>query len=350
MKKSTRVLSVLATITALLLGCSDVKKRPSPQPQEEGVFTASACPSLDAKLKETEVDCPFAGQVRDLGTFMTTTEKAKAKFMELAPEVAARVQKESALSKDFKMLWGASTNFDEGMKAIILNDTLYDALAEIMGNVPARNDRVVHAGTEHTYGYLFSNLLTAYGYKRLRWVRPDIEQGFGLSAGTIAPFPTQGGLFANVTYFAGSIAFRNEPAALKILDNEKAMVASNLVAFNYSGLKVTRLEEIVALTPTRTVALRTDFVPFTDKIGDNAEVLIYSVLDSDQALPSLITMFPVAASFRNGPLNPTTLGDNQKIQTRYNAFVPGWTAMPVLPPASPVPAVQLTGTRKVTAP
>lgn len=317
------------------------KKSITPVAEAQTSRSLELCPNL--ALGETELDCPFAGIVRELEPRMTSIESTKAAFKELAPEVFSRLEKEGSISKEFKLLWGKSLNFDEGAKSIIMNSNLYDALAEIMGDVPMHDDRIVHAGTEHTYGYLFSNLKTPYGYKRLRWVRPDIEQGFGLSEKTISPFPMDGGLFANVTAFAGCIAFRNEPEALKVLDSQKSMVAKAINDYDFASLKVTRVEETVQISENRTVTLRTDFVPFTKgAFGGNAEVLIYSVLDSENGMPYLISMFPVAAGFRNGPMKPETLGENQPIQTRYNAYVPGMT--------DPMKAKVWTGTRKVIAP
>lgn len=327
-KRSSNLFIVLSLVVFQFSSCADVRRRPTPKDELKisEVGTRSACPILSDG--ETELDCPYAGIVRDLKPFLGSTETTKLKLKEFAPEIFSQLERESSLAPEFKMLWGKSLNFDANAKAVILSEVLFDTLSEVFGSLPARDDRVVHAGIEHTYGYLFSNLNTPYGFKRLRWVRPDIEKGFGLSPGSISPLPKDGGLFANVTYFAGKIAFRTDPKALEILETQKANVSKSIVDFDYSSIKATRLEETVEVSPGRTVVLRTDLVPFTLETGANAEVLIYSVSDSSEPHPVLITMFPVDAKFRSasyGPFNPSRLGENQVIKTTNNGFVSGLT-------------------------
>lgn len=301
----------------LLLSCSSF---PVAHSQER-----LACPILEAG--ETLDDCPWAGVARQLQSAIESRTDLESTLKTESPEFATRLENEGKLhaaEPGFKSLWGQSINFDEGARAIIIPNEIVDLLLKLAG-APARQDRIVHAGFEHTYGYLLSNLSTPYGYKRARWVRPDIENGFGLPRGSMGPLAENGGLFSNVTYFAGKIAFRGETLALRTLENGRG-VSPVVKAFDYASLSLTRLEETIALPSGRTVKLRTDFVPFLNgEFGGNGEVLIYSVKDSEVELPYLISMFPVASSFRNGALNPANLGEGKPIQTRYNAFVPGVT-------------------------
>lgn len=243
----------------------------------------------------------------------------------IAPAYVESLNRESNYDR-FKCLWGKSINFDELAKNEILPSTLIDALGVIF-KVPNRDELVVHAGLEHTYGYLLSILLTKYGYKRDRWVKPDIEYGFGLNQGDISPFPKNGGLFSNVTYFAGSIAFRNDSNAIRILKNpfHHRGVSPSLKKFDFKKLKISRLTETVILNNGRKVELRADFIPFLYKnpISHNDAIVVYSVKDSTTHLPYLITTFPILLSTML-PSKPS-LGDHQPITTRWNAFIPGIT-------------------------
>lgn len=62
------------------------------------------------------------------------------------------------------MFWGKSLNFDSGAKKKIVDDKIIEDLQRLFS---IQNDnRIVHAGIMHTYGYLFSTINTPYGYKR----------------------------------------------------------------------------------------------------------------------------------------------------------------------------------------
>lgn len=317
----------------------------------------AACPILTEN--ETDRDCPWAAIARDLDSVAKSetnpedaTLKVRKRLGVIAPNYLKHLEREAKVAGPMKLLWGRSINFDEGAKAIIVPDAILDTILSV-AKVPARGvgtdsehpERIAHAGFEHTYGYLLSNLKTPYGYKRLRWVRPDIEVGFGLPTGTIAPLPENGGLFLNLTYFAGRIVFRDvnpeEDAARKILFNAEG-VAPGIRKVNYKSIHGRRLLEVLHLDGGRRVEIRTDFVPFTltsgDATGGNSELLIYSFRDSALKLPYLITAFPVAKGFSDAALNPKNLGDDKPIITRYNAWVPGVTE-------SKKP---LTGTRSAT--
>jgi len=306
------------------------------------VSTAHADCPIEAE-GETSLDCPWAEIARQAATIIksdptpeTSAPKIEGLLQATAPDFLKRLKHEGALSRNVKKLWGLSINYDENAKGTIIPEALIDVILAA-AHAPARNDRIVNAGFEHTYGYLLSILKTPYGYKRLRWVRPDIENGFGLEQGTISPAPKSGGLYMNVTYFAGQIAFRGKDAgdlAAKKLLRKARGVASSLRRYPYSSLHGRRLTETVTIAEGRTVELRTDFVPFPkasgDATGGNTELLVYSIRDSAEPLPYLISAFPIAKGFSDGALNPANLGEGKPVMTRYNAFVPGMTDTKIL--------------------
>lgn len=296
----------------------------------------SVCPLTSEG--ETVLDCPWGMIARQLTPILqanpnpaTAQPKIERALSLIAPDFMKRLSDEGKTAGSVKKLWGRSINFDENAKGTIIPEAVIDAILAKAG-VDARQNRIVHAGFEHTYGYLLSILKTPYGYKRLRWVRPDIERGFGLEKGAISPTPESGGLFMNVSTFAGHIAFQGDHpkdrAALKVLRKAKG-AARALRDFDYGSLHGRRLKETVALGGWRTVEIRTDFVPFThasgDATGGNAELLVYSIRDSADEFPHLISAFPIAKGFSDAALDAKGLGEGKPVVTRYNAFLPGVT-------------------------
>lgn len=243
----------------------------------------------------------------------------------IAPEYMQSLNRESEY-EEFKILWGLSINFDEIAKSEILPSPLIDALGTLFKVAP-RNGRIVHAGLEHTYGYLLSTLQTKYGYKRDRWVKPDIEEGFGLNRDELSPFPQSGSFFSNITYFAGTVAFRTDTEALEVLTKSShyQAISPSLKEFDFRKLRPSRLTETIILNNERRVEIRTDFIPFLykNKTSTNDALMIYSVKDSTHPLPYLVTLFPISLS----TMLPaeSSLGDHQPIVTRWNAFIPGVT-------------------------
>jgi hypothetical protein len=254
-----------------------------------------------------------------------------------SPDLYSQINLDSARA-DYKDLWGQSINYDELAKGIIVDPAILKVIAKTL-QVSWVSDRIAHAGMEHTYGYLFSNLKTSFGYKRARWVHGDTDRGFGLPIGTLGPnAPSVGGgtLFSNATFFFGRIAFRNDPASLKQLLAHASDASKALQDFKFSSLKPVRLEETI---PSKNIVLRTDLVPFAVKpaVSDPGAqyLLVYSVVMNGTA--KLITGFPVAQSFVDSTLNKDNLGDDKPIVTRYNAFVDG------------ISGNTLTGSRRVIA-
>lgn len=313
---------------ALVVGFSETSKS----------VEVAACP--DVELGEQAEDCPWAGAARAMIQEVESGRAVLPALSSILPELKKQIESDRNLEA-YKGLWGQSINFDESAKGIIVHPSILDALSQLM-DLSRRQDLIVHAGMEHTYGYLFSILPTSFGYKRARWVRDDIEVGFNLPRGILGPNPTDGSLFANVTYFVGRLGLRFDEKGKAALRQEAAAVAAALRSYPYDTLQPIRLEETLVIEgeeTARTVVLRTDLVPFVKAhpTSTNSFLLIYSVLDSTKDGAKLITAFPVDRNFANRVVSPSGLGENQIIVTRYNAYVEGVSG--VTPP--------WTGTRRI---
>ncbi|MDE2141227.1 MAG: hypothetical protein KGJ84_02295 [Elusimicrobia bacterium] len=258
-------------------------------------MTMPPCPSAG----ETALDCPWAAAGRAAAAAPDARAALKVLMAE-APAVAAEFTKDSK-DKALMALWGKSVNFDEHAKAVIIAPRILEAIG-------VKNH---HAGLTHTYGYLFSTLMTPYGFKRARWVSGEIERGLGLPAGVFSPAPATGTLLSNLTAFAGRIAFRDDPRELAR--------ARKFGAFDVSACKVRRLTETVGRA-----AIRTDLVAYTH--GDGY-LLIYSWRDLKAKRSYLITAFPVAAGFAGTVFDPKSLGAGKTIVSRYNGDIPGVTGV-----------------------
>lgn len=275
---------------------------------------SETCPAAGEALE----DCPWAAIAR-------ASAREPSDFERLAKEVIAEVD-DDAKRPDVLALWGTSLNVDEMAKKEIVNPVFLDTLTA-HAHAPPREGAKTHAGVEHTYGYLFSTLPTPFGWKRARWVKPDLEQGFGLTKGALGPHPLKGTLLSNVTYLAGKIALRDDARAQATLDRHaEAAVDPSIAKVPFASLVITRLSETLAASG-RTIVLRTDLVAFPRATGSamSTHLLVYSVADSAAGGPKLVTAFPVATAFVQKTLDPTLLGSDRPIVTRYNAYVEGVT-------------------------
>ncbi len=318
-------------VLALLGGAAAIACSPATGSRSVPPATSrhSACPDVDAG--ESARDCPWAAVARDMiaaagaGADVGTVLRAEAPLV--AKEVAA-----DRSSGDLLELWGRAIDYQQAAPdtfgaSPVVDYVIVDALDEAMGVAP-RTGKTTHAGVQHTYGYLFSLLQTPYGYKRARWVAPDVTDGFGMPAGTFGPVPPDGTLFGNTTYLAGSIAFTGEPE-LSVVQGNTPHVAKAVLKLDLSKLNVTRLTEVTTLSDGRTITLRSDFVRFpTVGIADagpraNTCWLVYSVHDTSDGRSRLITAFPISTSSFQTYTAPTLLGSNKSITTNYNAWVDG---------------------------
>jgi hypothetical protein len=312
--------SALATLN--LSACSHTPELP--------VRPANTCPKTD--LGETAADCPWAYIAREwqlTGSDGLTIERMRKDSTELFGKIDLDIKNPA-----WRELWGRSLNYDELAKETIVDPSLVDRLTAHLVTAP-RNERVVHAGIEHTYGYLFSTLQTPYGYKRARWVKPDLEDGLGIPRGSLGPLPTRGTLLSNLSYVIGRIALWNDSAEQKLaLRKLEGIVDPALIRFPWKSLKVTRLEErfenhggdpserTAAIITLRTDLVNLPRVDATKNPSGNTHLLIYSIEDPRQT-PShrLITAFPVNQAFVDRTLDAGKNKPDESIVVRYNAFL-----------------------------
>jgi hypothetical protein len=291
----------------------------------QGGLFALECPKkpeIGAIAVENDLDCPWAGVGRLLLEKAEKKESLDSVFLAYAPGIIEQLNKDKSNASSFN-IWGESINFDEMMHATIVHTDILSYLASKL-DIAEPNGKIIHAGMEHTYGYLFSVLETKYGFKRARWVKPDIEKGLGLEKGILGPKPKKGSLFSNVTCFAGNISLRNDLSAQDLL--QKISCPASLKEYASGKVKRLRLAETVTLPGHRNIILRTDFIPFS-KVSPkgNAYVLIYSIYDSKEDKAKLITLFPVGKSFVDRVTAINSLGTDKPIKTRYNAWVEGFS-------------------------
>jgi hypothetical protein len=329
----------LAFVTFALVACGSDQGAASVTSDVE----SSSCPAAGEQAE----DCPWAAVARDLRA-ESSREAIQARLHKELPELDAAITQVSTIGGNdlrYADLWGRSSNYDASQinqpsPKPTIDEPILDAINDRAGLGDARHgdlgpihDAITFAGVEHTYGYLFSLLSTPFGFKRARWVRDDVEAGFGLTRGTLGPLPGQGTLFANVTYFAGRIAFRDEASSREraALEDGGTSVSPELVSFPYDRLAPARVVETVVLEGERTIVITTDFVAFdtrTSAPDGNAQLLIYAVRDSAEGRTRLISAFPVSNDSRAQALAASRMGDAQTITTQYNAYVEGLTNAP----------------------
>ena len=259
-----------------------------------------------------------------------------------APQLVAMVREDAKNAALFDF-WGTSINFDEGAKAGIVRPEIVAAIGQVAAH--PMEGRHVHAGLMHTNGYLLSNLVTPYGFKRERWTTPTIDDGFGLHGGSISPAPEHGTLLTNLTAMIGTIAYRGESDMQRELTAATVGASPDVRSLDVSALSVRRLVETVTLntvsgSKSRIVELRSDVVrlpkvaasrPNTSVVSGSQQastltyLLIYSIRDSAVRGSRLITAFPMTEGAADGVFKAEDLGADKPVKTRYNAFVPGLT-------------------------
>ena len=315
------------------------------------VNAKASCPDLSRH--EIDADCPWADAARALAQ-NSDPEQFREILDQKIPGFMTRFDRDGR-SEELLDLWGLSKNIDASNIASGLLTIPASTLQFFTSiwNVPYDSDFTVgHAGLNHTYGYLFSNVTTPYGFKRSRYVQGEIESGFGITSGMFSGLPAQGTLLSNLSQFAGTIAFRDSPSALHHLKRAKKFgditAVPELAHYPYSKLKIKRLLEIINRDDFY-LELRTDIVDFpqTNIMGSDAALLIYSMIyyqkdssdfwdEPSQSFPRLITIFPVQKSFAAGIFNPSNFGDSVSISLKYNAAIP-----------EPIPAEQMVGKRLI---
>ena len=296
----------------------------------------AVCPDLT--LGETAADCPWAQASRDL-TGITDFNTIKTTINQEIPGFLNELKRDSH-SRGLLNLWGLSRNIDQsyfvqGLQTRTIPVNLLAYFKSIL-KVPYDSDFIYgHAGMNHTYGYLFSDMETPYGYKRSRYVSGENEAGLGLPAGVFdGHAPEKGTLLSNFSYFIGRIALRDHLLSQVDLDlllgSGEIEVIDPIVHYDYHSLSVKRLVEVVD-DKDFYLEIRTDIVnyPFANSKGSDTGLLIYSINFHEKTLegflssrPRLITAFPVLVSSEAGLFSPSFLGESKKIQLNYNAALP----------------------------
>lgn len=235
-----------------------------------------------------------------------------------SPALYQQIKSDSE-DKALLVCWGQSINFDSGAKATILDHKL---IAELQSKFGIKNDNhFVHAGIMHTYGYLFSSLITPYGFKRTRWTKPTLNKGFGLNNLSLSPFAIEGTLLSNITYFAGKLAFKNIEN-IKNLD-KLSHVSNEIKNYNYQSLNRIVLDENIKSPKNIQKILRSTLVKFITKPNgeENDYLLIYSFEDLKNREEKLITAFPIKTDAYLKIVDAMALGTDRPIIVRYNAYI-----------------------------
>lgn len=297
---------------------SSATDRPAPK------NTLGECPA--SALGEAAEDCPWAALTRELKD-KPTTLKALLKQHAAALEKSLEAD---ALESSLKAVWGEAVNYDEYAKGVIVEPDLLSTLTRLF-RVPqpffaGESRSIVHAGLQHTYAYLFSNLKTPFGFKRARWVRNDIDAGFSFSAPTLSPTPNEGSLFRNVTALA--LRLIDLPIPKSKRKPAKAVLTLDVKKLKRFVLRETvetevSLQSVKKPTEAKGFVISTYLIEFPkqDASRKNTHLLIYTLAsDDDLKNQKLITAFPVESSFKDQIADSSKLGENQPIQLRYNGF------------------------------
>ena len=171
---------------------------------------------------------------------------------------------------------------------------------------------------------------TPYGFKRDRWVKVTIENGFKLPRSTLGAEPKAGTLLQNLTYFLGRLVFRDSAPRLRQLDAAAPEVAPCLRTYAYDSLDITRIVETCTVTAVakRRVSLVTELVEYPRRSrtrGNSSSLLVYSLSDPEQGGMRLVTAFDVGPDMVAGLLADSGFGRRVSIRPRYNCYVPGFT-------------------------
>lgn len=211
--------------------------------------------------------------------------------------------------------WTDCTVYDELAKAEILEEKAMNALGirrEVAGGV-------IHApaGVMHTYGYLFSQLKTAYGLKGKRWIESRLDERLGLPAGTFGPLPPEGEFASNLT--SALLHVIGAPAkvahAASVAPAERALGhVEQRVTWKTPGGKTVKASVFTHLAPLVTLPGQET----TDEF-----LLIYEVLRDGRH--RFTTAFPVGKGFADA-IMATKPGKEPAFTPRFNLYVdPAWT-------------------------
>lgn len=236
------------------------------------------------------------------------------KLEDVLPGLAGNLKAANEISEKY---WTDSTPYDELAKAYILPDNVLDAL----GIRHEATGGVVHvpAGLMHTYGYLFSQVKTAYGLKGKRWIESRLDERLGLPAGTFGPLAPKGEFTANVTAAFLKLAGERPylPGAAKIkLSPKAAGSVEQKVAWSTPDGKIEKASVFTHLVPLK---------PLAGFETTDSYLLIYSVVRDGRR--RLVTGFPVDAKFAESIMK-TPAARSAVFVPRFNLYIdPSWKAV-----------------------
>lgn len=211
--------------------------------------------------------------------------------------------------------WTDCMIFDELAKADILPEKALKGLGirrEVTGGVAH-----APAGVMHTYGYLFSQLQTAYGLKGKRWIESRIDERLGLPAGSFSPVATEGEFTSNLTSALLQVIGDKSPVEHAQMHTPNAKTLGRVeqrVTWRTSGGKTVKASVFTYLVR---------LTPLPDYTTTDEYLLIYAVLRDGRM--RFTTAFPVGQGFADGVMG--TKPDNAPgFNPRFNLYVdPSWT-------------------------
>jgi hypothetical protein len=276
-------------------------------------------PILIAALAACAFSVPAAAAVPTYETYAKlydrlTSGATAAALEDVLPGLSANLKTASEVSASY---WTDSTPYDELAKAYILPDSALDGL----GIRHEISSGVVHvpAGMMHTYGYLFSQLKTAYGLKGKRWIESRVDERLGLPATTFSPLPPQGEFASNVTAALMRLLGEktNLPHAVKLRPSAKVI-----------GLVEQRVTWKTAEGRAESASVFTHLVELKELPGfetADAYLLIYSVVRGGKR--RLVTAFPIEKGFA-ASIMKTPAAKSAAFAPRFNLYVdPTWTVV-----------------------
>lgn len=204
------------------------------------------------------------------------------------------------------LFWGNSKTTENNK--YIINEKVRSDLFNIFQQ--QHTDQYGNAGLMHIYGYLFSTLETPYGYKRERWLIKELNQLFNFQHNQLSIKTDRGTLLANVTYFAGQLAF-DETQDLELIKN----VADEIKSIDYK-----KLMKLVVIEENKNFKFKTIIISLGNNSSKNTHLLIYSYYDKLLGKDQLVTMYPI----NNETFNSYRIlnsANNVNFKMRHNLYL-----------------------------
>ena len=210
----------------------------------------------------------------------------------------------TALKKSQKH-WSSSVNFDEMMRAEILDKTVLKNLG-----IPfeEKGERIfVSAGIMHSYGYLFSQLQTKFGLKGKRWIESRIDERIGLKAETFSPFAKKEFLSQLTVALDRLLAGRN--------------LTSKILGSLEESIVWQKPDGRIVKGAVRTTLAKLKILPDLDT--KDVYLLVYQVKIDDSRW-KYVTAFPVEQGFASG-VEGVKASRGVEFKPRYNLYIdPEW--------------------------